>query len=82
MKKANHGTIDAAQLKSFIERIEKLNEDAGAIAADLKEIYSEVKSAGYDPKYVRVLIKLRAKTSDEIFEEDELMQTYRNALGI
>ena len=49
MKQANHGAIDNQQLLSIIERIEKLNEDTAAIAADIKEIYSEAKSAGFDP---------------------------------
>ena len=53
MKQANHGAIDNQQLISIIERIEKLNEDTAAIAADIKEIYSEAKSAGFDPKYIR-----------------------------
>ena len=56
MKQANHGAIDNQQLVSIIERIEKLNEDTAAIAADIKEIYSEAKSAGFDPKYIRQMI--------------------------
>lgn len=82
MKPENHGAIDNQQLISIIERIEKLNEDAAAIAADIKEIYSEAKSAGYDPKYIRECIKLRKKDADEIDEHDELMQMYRNAIGL
>lgn len=82
MKNENHGTIDNAQLKSIVERIEHLNEDAAAIAADIKEIYSEAKSAGYDPKYIRKMIQLRKLDADEIDEQDELTQMYRNALGI
>lgn len=82
MKNENHGTIDNAQLKSIVERIEHLNEDAAAIAADIKEIYSEAKSAGYDPKYIRKMIQLRKLNADEIDEQDELTQMYRNALGI
>ena len=82
MKQANHGAIDNQQLISIIERIEKLNEDTAAIAADIKEIFSEAKSACYDPKYIRQMIRLRKMDPDEIDEADELTQMYRNALGL
>lgn len=82
MKNENHGAFDNAQLKSIVERIEHLNEDAAAIAADIKEIYDEAKSAGYDPKYIRKMIALRKLDSDEIDEDDELTRMYRDALGI
>lgn len=70
------------QLLSIVERVEKLNEDATSIAIDIKEIMSEAKSAGFDPKYIKACIKLRAKDPDEIDEEDELMKMYREALGL
>ena len=82
MKQANHGAFDNQQLISIIERIEKLNEDSAAIAADIKEIFSEAKSAGYDPKYIRQMIRLRKMDPDEIDVADELTQMYRNALGL
>lgn len=78
----NHGSFDNAQLKSIVERIEKLNEDAAAIAADIKQIFDEAKSAGYDPKYIRKMIALRKLDADEIDEDDELTRMYRDALGI
>lgn len=74
--------MDKEQLLSIIERIEKLNEDAAAVAADIKEIYNEAKSAGYDPKYIRQMIKLRKMDKDEVYENDELTQMYRKLLGI
>ena len=82
MKNANHGNFDNQLLLSIIERIEKLNEDTAAIAADIKEIYAEAKSAGYDPKYIRQMIRLRKMDPDELDENDELIKMYRNALGI
>jgi len=82
MKQANHGSIDNKQLISLIERIEKLNEETAAIAADIKEIYVEARSAGYDPKYVRQMIRLRKMDQDELDESDELTKMYRTALGI
>lgn len=82
MKNPNHGAINNEQLLSIIQRIEKLNEDSAAIAADVKEIYSEAKSAGYDPKYIRQMIRLRKLDPDELDEADELTKMYRDALGI
>lgn len=78
----SNGQLDGAQLLSIIERIEKLNEDAANIAADVKEIYSEAKSAGYDPKYIKQMIKLRKMDRDEIDETDELTRLYRKVLGL
>ena len=75
MRNANHGAIDNQQLVSIIERIEKLNEDTAAIAADIKEIYSEA-------KYIRQMIRLRKLDPDELDEADELTQMYRSALGL
>lgn len=74
--------LDGAQLMSYVQRIEKLNEDAAAIAADIKEIFNEAKSAGFDKKYIREIIKLRKLDPDELDEADELMQMYRRAAGL
>ncbi len=82
MKTENHGAIDNRQLITIIERIEKLNEDTANIAADIKEVYAEAKSAGFDPKYIRQMIRLRKLDPDEIDEQDELVKMYRSALGI
>ncbi|MBO7508676.1 MAG: DUF2312 domain-containing protein [Alphaproteobacteria bacterium] len=82
MKNANHGSLDNQQLLSIIERIEKLNEDSAAIAADIKEIFAEAKSAGFDPKYIRQMIRLRKMDPDELDETDELTHMYRTALGL
>jgi uncharacterized protein (UPF0335 family) len=82
MATENKGAIDNKQLLTLIERIEKLNEETAAIAADIKEIYTEAKSAGYDPKYIRQMIRLRKMDPDEIDEADELTKMYRSALGL
>lgn len=74
--------FDPAQLLSIVQRVEKLNEDQAAIAADLKEVMSEAKSAGYDPKYIKKMVELRKMDPDELDEQDELTRMYRNALGI
>ena len=78
----NNGRSGVNIWRKFVKRIEKLNEDTAAIAADIKEIYSEAKSAGFDPKYIRQMIRLRKLDPDELDEADELTQMYRNALGI
>lgn len=74
--------IDNAQLLSIVQRVEKLNEDAAQIAADIKEVMSEAKSAGYDPKYIKKMVDLRKLDPDELDEQDELTKMYRDALGI
>lgn len=75
-------TFDNAQLLSIVQRVEKLNEDSAAISADLKEVMSEAKSAGYDPKYIKKMVELRKMDPDELDEQDELTKMYRDALGI
>lgn len=75
-------SFDNAQLLSIIQRIEKLNEDAAQIAADIKEVMSEAKSAGYDPKFIKKMIELRKLDPDELDELDELTEMYRNAVGL
>lgn len=82
MAKENHGALDNQQLLTIIERIEKLNEESAAIAADIKEIFTEAKSAGYDPKYIRQMVRLRKMDPDELSESDELTKIYRKALGL
>lgn len=70
------------QLVVIIERIEKLNEEAEQIAADIKTVYDEAKSLGYDVKMVRKMVALRKLDPDELDEADELTQMYRNAIGL
>lgn len=70
------------QLVAIIERIEKLNEDAEQIAADIKCVYDEAKSSGYDVKMVRKMVALRKLDPDERDETDELTQMYRTAIGL
>lgn len=74
--------FDNAQLLSIIQRIERLNEDAAQVAADIKEVMSEAKSAGYDPKFIKKMIELRKLDPDELDEQDELTKMYRDAIGL
>ena len=71
-----------SRLKSFIERIERLEEEKNNILADIKEVYSEAKSSGYDPKIMRKVLLIRRMDIDERLEQEALLDTYRNALGI
>ncbi len=76
------GGIAADCLRSLIERIERLEEERKALASDIKDIYAESKSAGFDVKVIRQLISLRKKEPAEIEEAETLLDLYRRALGM
>lgn len=78
----NNQPFDAGRLLLLVERIENLEADAKQVAEDIKEVFNEAKTAGYDPKYIKQCIKLRSKDPDEVAEDDELLKMYRNALNI
>ena len=68
------------QLKALIERIEHLEAEKAAIAADVKEVYAEAKGTGFDPKIIKKVIAIRKRSGDEVTEEQELIDTYMSAL--
>jgi uncharacterized protein (UPF0335 family) len=70
------------RLRLLIERIERLEEEKKGIADDIKDVYSEAKSAGYDAKIMRQIVRLRKMKSDDRREMDMLLDTYKAALGI
>ena len=70
------------KLKNFIERIEKLEEEKYNLTTDIKEVFSEAKSMGYEPKIMRKILILRKMDIDDRIEQEALLDTYRNALGI
>ena len=70
------------KLKSFIERLERLSEEKHKINFDIKEVFSEAKSMGYDPIIMRKILALRKMDLDERLEQETLLKTYKNALGI
>ena len=72
----------AARLKSFIERIERLEEEKAATAADIKEVYAEAKGTGFDVKIMRQVIRLRKMESADRAEQEELLDLYKRALGM
>ena len=70
------------KLKVFIERIERLEEEKYNLTTDIKEVFSEAKSMGYEPKIMRKILILRKMDIDDRLEQEALLYTYRNALGI
>ena len=75
-------SISAEQLRLFIERIERLEEEKSGISDDIKDVYAEAKSTGFVPKTMRAIVQLRKMEKHHRDEADALMETYRNALGL
>jgi uncharacterized protein (UPF0335 family) len=69
-------------LKSFVERIERLEEEKASISGDVKEVYAEAKSQGFDTKVLRKVVALRKRDAAERREEQEIMELYLQALGM
>ena len=76
------GGIAADRLRSIIERIERLEEEKKALSSDIKDIYSESKSAGFDVKVIRQIVRLRKQEPAEVEEQETLLDLYRRALGM
>ncbi len=75
-------TVAAGQLRAFIERIERLEEEKQTIADDIKDVYAEAKGTGFDTKAVRTIIRLRKKDANERQEEEAILDLYKSALGM
>ena len=76
------GSIAADELRLLIERIERLEEEKKAIADDVKDVYGEAKSRGYDTKTIRAIIRLRKMETHDRQEAEAMMETYMQALGM
>ena len=76
------GNVAADQLRLFIERIERLEEEKKAMADDIRDVYAEAKANGYDTKTMRKIVALRRMEAHVRQEADALLDTYRNALGL
>ena len=76
------GGIAGERLKSFVERIERLEEEKAALAADIREVYGEAKSVGFDIKIVRQIIRLRKLDHADRQEQEELLDIYMRALDM
>jgi uncharacterized protein (UPF0335 family) len=70
------------QLKAFVERVERLEEEKKAIADDVRDVYAEAKANGYDVKALRTVIRLRKQDVNERKEQEAILETYLHALGM
>ena len=75
-------TFAKGQLKSLVERIERLEEEKKTIAADIKEVYAEAKGNGFDTKILRKVISIRKKDAQDLEEEEAMLDLYLGALGM
>jgi uncharacterized protein (UPF0335 family) len=76
------GGVASDRLRSLVERIERLEEERKALASDIKDIYAEAKSAGFDVKVLRQLIRIRKQEAADVEEQETLLDVYRRALGM
>lgn len=74
--------IAAGELKSFVERVERLEEEKKEVAEQIKEVMAEAKGRGYDTKVLRKVLSLRKRDSDDIAEEEAVLEMYLSALGM
>ncbi|MDD9906223.1 MAG: DUF2312 domain-containing protein [Rhodospirillaceae bacterium] len=79
---ADTGGVAGERLKSFIERIERLEEEKAALAEDIREVYSEAKGSGFDVKIMRQIVRLRKLDTSDRQEQEAILDTYMAALGM
>lgn len=82
MSDAEFGGIAADQLRSLVERVERLEEEKKALSSDIKDIMAEAKSAGFDVKVIRQVIRIRKQEPAEVEEMETLLDLYRRAMGM
>ncbi len=75
-------TVAAGQLRAFVERVERLEEEKKTIADDIKEVFAEMKGTGFDTKAVRAIIRLRKQDQEERQEAEAILDLYKAALGM
>ena len=76
------GGIAGERLRSFIERIERLEEERRTLASDIKEVYAEAKGSGFDAKIMRQIVRIRRMDKDDLDEQETLLDIYKRALGM
>lgn len=76
------GGIAAEQLRSYIERIERLEEEKKALADDIRDVFVEAKGNGFDVKIMRQIVKLRKLDRDDLQEQEHLLDLYKRAIGL
>lgn len=82
---AGHNSAHAVakeQLKAFVERIERLEEEKKTISDDIRDVYAESKAVGYDTKALRTIVRIRKQDVDQRKEQDAVLETYMHALGM
>ena len=82
MSQIGHNLVAGDELKLLFERIERMEEEKKGIAEDIRDIYTEAKSRGYDPKIMRQIVRLRAMDSDKRKEQQSLIDVYASAIGL
>jgi len=82
MSDTTSGEVSSQRLRSFIQRIEKLEESKAAVAEDIKDVYGEAKSTGFDIKIIRQIVRLRKIEVEKRREAAELLELYKSALGM
>ncbi len=76
------GGIAGEELVQFIDRIERLEEEKAELSQDIRDLYLEAKGNGFDPKIMRLIVRLRKKDRHEVDEEEAMLQIYKQALGM
>jgi uncharacterized protein (UPF0335 family) len=79
---AKAGGVAGERLKSFIERVERLEEEKKALADDIRDVYSEAKANGFEVRVMRQIVKIRKMDKDDLDEQEALLETYMRALGM
>lgn len=82
MSTVNSDSVAQDQLRAFIERIERMEEEKASIAADIKEIYAEAKGNGFDTKVIREIVRIRKQDASERAEHEAILELYLSALGM
>jgi uncharacterized protein (UPF0335 family) len=82
MSTVSPDSVAQDQLRAFIERIERLEEEKAAIAEDIKEVYAEAKGNGFDTKVLRKIVSIRKQDHNERMEQESLLELYMTALGM
>lgn len=79
---SSKSAIAVSQLRSVVERIERLEEEKTALTADIREVYGEAKSQGFDPKVLRQVVRLRKMEKSDYQEQEAILELYKDALGL
>ncbi|MGE4352195.1 MAG: DUF2312 domain-containing protein [Bdellovibrionales bacterium] len=82
MADASSGEVSSERLRSFILRIEKLEESKASVLEDIRDVYAEAKSTGFDIKIIRQIVRLRKIEIEKRREEEELLDLYKSAIGM